>query len=373
MPSLNFPEDYMKKLLYKMPCGGGLLRGTVIARPNRFVTEAEVNGRRASCYLANPGRLWELIYPGAEILVTPSGGSTDYTALGARTSRGEIVPLHTQKANDLAAALVQAGRIPGHGKARVKRREVAVGDSRFDFLLSESGVDLYMEVKCCTLFAGRGAYFPDAPSARAVHHVRRLLQMSLNGIRTAVLFIVNSDVPEWFAPDWHTDLEFAAALAEAEGKVELIPVSVHWNEDLSVDPEVKRLPLKLKTPCRENRDSGYCLAVIENDGLFWCLLQRSTHLGRDLRRWQRRRTHPQNKTEMLRYEGKLLSVIPFRTVSFNDMEMISVLDIMMDKKMTETDGMWMGVFRNNPVLWQPITEFILKERFIRYDVKFSSE
>jgi hypothetical protein len=76
---------------------------------------------------------------------------------------------------------------------------------------------------------------------------------------------------------------------------------------------------------------------------------------------------------MLRYEGKLLSVIPFRTVSFNDMEMISALDIMMDKKMTETDGMWMGVFRNNPVLWQPFTEFILKERFIRYDVKFSSE
>lgn len=363
----------MEQLLYKMPYKGKLLTGIVTGRPNRFVIDAEVQGRCSACYLANPGRLWELVYPGSKILVTPSEGSTDYTALGAYTARGEIVPLHTLRANDLAAALVRAGKLPGHAGAQIVRREVTVGDSRFDFLLRENNEELYMEVKCCTLFAGRGAYFPDAPSVRAVRHVRHLQQMSRSGIKTAVLFIVNSDIPEWFVPDWHTDPEFAAVLAENGGDTELIPVSVHWNNDLSVNADVKSLPLKLKTAIHENGGAGYCLVLIEDKGTFWCLLKKTMALDHDLKFWQRRRTHPRNRAEKLRYEGKLLSIISFRTLSFNDADMISELDIMMEKKMTYEDGLWIGIFANNPIRWPPFTEFILKERFIRFDGKISSE
>ncbi|NLC11412.1 MAG: hypothetical protein GX767_04065 [Firmicutes bacterium] len=37
--------------------------GRLVRRLNRFVVEADVGGRKEKAYLANPGRLWELLLP----------------------------------------------------------------------------------------------------------------------------------------------------------------------------------------------------------------------------------------------------------------------------------------------------------------------
>ncbi|MGI6076303.1 MAG: DNA/RNA nuclease SfsA [Pyramidobacter sp.] len=361
------------KNLYKMPYRGKLVTGKVIDRPNRFVLTAEVAGRVVSCYLANPGRLWELIYPDAEVLLAPSSGKTEYVALAARNFRGEVVPLHTHRANDLMAAVVDAGLLPRHVGARVLRREVTVGESRFDFLLREGGRELYAEVKCCTLFAGRGAYFPDAPSERAVRHLKHLCAMSRSGIRTALLMAVNSQTPQWFAPDWHTDPEFARALMEARGDVEIIPMGFRWNDDLSVPPQVKSLPVKLETVRRQMSGGGYCLAVLRREDVFRCVLQRSADLDEDLKRWKRKKLPLPSWAKEFVGEGKLVALIPFRSSDFHDSELRSEIDVLLDKKLIGEAGFWVGKFGRNPMRWPPFTAMILKERFIRYDENFISE
>lgn len=46
---------------------GSLIHATFKARPNRFVGLAEVDGRVEECFIANPGRMRELLVPGASV------------------------------------------------------------------------------------------------------------------------------------------------------------------------------------------------------------------------------------------------------------------------------------------------------------------
>jgi sugar fermentation stimulation protein A len=48
-----------------------------ISRPNRFVVECMVDGRKVRAYLPNPGRLWELLFPGARLFLTEFAPSSE--------------------------------------------------------------------------------------------------------------------------------------------------------------------------------------------------------------------------------------------------------------------------------------------------------
>ena len=65
------------------PFGFPETRGNFIKRLNRFVVEAEAEGSRVEKYLPNPGRLWELLLPGTELILSPalSGGKLPDTVL----------------------------------------------------------------------------------------------------------------------------------------------------------------------------------------------------------------------------------------------------------------------------------------------------
>ena len=75
------------------------INGRLSRRLNRFVVEVAVDGRRENAYLANPGRLWELLLPGAEILLSPAlaRGKMPYTVLACR-KEGRDVLVHTHLA-----------------------------------------------------------------------------------------------------------------------------------------------------------------------------------------------------------------------------------------------------------------------------------
>ena len=45
-------------------------QATFTNRPNRFIVECEIDGRRVRAYLPNPGRLWELLLPGSMLYLT---------------------------------------------------------------------------------------------------------------------------------------------------------------------------------------------------------------------------------------------------------------------------------------------------------------
>nr|MDA3851504.1 DNA/RNA nuclease SfsA [Spirochaetaceae bacterium] len=144
-------------------------RGFFEKRINRFVVQLKLfhqKGETTRVYIPNPGRLWELLYPGTELLLKKNSSANKYNySIEAVYKEGQLVYLHTLKNNDLAEHLLKNKRIPGLEEFHIIKREVKspITTSRFDFLLEKQGQRCYLEVKSCSLFQGDMAMFPDAP------------------------------------------------------------------------------------------------------------------------------------------------------------------------------------------------------------------
>lgn len=196
---------------------GPLLRATHLERPNRFLVAARVGRRRVRVASRDPGRLRELLFPGAELLVAPAdnpGRRTAFTLTLVRQGR-RWVCLVPVLANTILEAALARGGVPGLAGARVLAREVRRGCSRFDLALSHRGSSLIAEVKSVTLVEGRRALFPDAPTARGVRHVRELTELRGRGCRTAVVFVVQRADADSVSPHRGNDPAFARALEDA--------------------------------------------------------------------------------------------------------------------------------------------------------------
>jgi sugar fermentation stimulation protein A len=249
-----------------------LLKGRFIERPNRFLVRCGVNGHgTVDAFLPNPGRLWELLLPGVTLYVTRSVDSgrdadhrrsTQYTVLAVERDDRPIL-LHTHLTNQVARFLIERRRIPELADASIVRAEYPVGNSRFDFLLRQGRSDIYLEVKSCTLFGNRVAMFPDAVTQRGRRHLRQLASLRKRGLRTCVLFVVHTPQVDWFMPDYHTDLAFSQTLLEVRRKVQVLPVAVEWNSDLSIAPSLKSLEVPWRQLRREVRDRGSYLLLLK--------------------------------------------------------------------------------------------------------------
>ena len=242
-----------------------LVKGTFIARPNRFSLLCDREGERISAFLPNPGRLQELLLPEAVLYLERAGDperKMPYTAVAVERE-GRPVMLHTHKTNDAAGLLIERGLVPGLEGAEIVRREVKAGRSRFDFLLRRGGRDLLLEVKSCTLFSRSVAMFPDAVTSRGRRHVEELASLSGKGTDGAVLFMVQWPEARTFLPEYHTDPAFAAALYRARKKIAVIPVAIGWTKKLNLSRKVRRLPIPWEVVEREGRDGGSYLLILE--------------------------------------------------------------------------------------------------------------
>ena len=47
-----------------------ITKAVFISRPNRFIAEVEINGRRETVHVKNTGRCRELLIPGSEVWLT---------------------------------------------------------------------------------------------------------------------------------------------------------------------------------------------------------------------------------------------------------------------------------------------------------------
>lgn len=241
------------------------LQTRFLSRPNRFLIQCEWKGRILSAFLPNPGRLQELLFPGRIIHLVReekcSNRKTRYTVVAVDREDHPIM-LHTHRTNEVARYLLQERKIPGLENARIVRSEIRVGRSRFDFLLEERNKDILLEVKSCTLVGERIAMFPDAVTERGARHLRELAGISEEGVRAIFLFIVHWPFARIFMPDFHTDLNFSQTLLRVRDRVEVIPVSVHWDQDLSLSPNVKVLKVPWDTIEKEAKDRGSYLLIL---------------------------------------------------------------------------------------------------------------
>jgi len=241
------------------------IRARFLKRPNRFLIQCKWKGRILSAFLPNPGRLQELLFPGRIIHLVreekPLDRKTLYTAV-AVDREGQPIMLHTHRTNEAARTLLQERKIPGLENARIVRSEIRVGRSRFDFLLKQGNQDILLEVKSCTLVGERVAMFPDAVTERGARHLKELAKISEKGVRAVFLFIVHWPFAKIFMPDFHTDLNFSQTLLRVRDRVEVIPVSVHWEQDLSLSPDVKVLKVPWDAIEKEAKDRGSYLLIL---------------------------------------------------------------------------------------------------------------
>jgi sugar fermentation stimulation protein A len=213
--------------------------------------------------MPNPGRLWELLFPGVTLLLAPSrGGKMSHTVMAIESPDGPIL-LHTHLNNNVAGWLLENRLVPGLEDARVVRAEYPFGDSRFDFLMEREGCKVLVEVKSCTLFRGGMAMFPDAVTERGTRHLRELARAAEEGWETAVLILAHSGAVTRFLPEYHTDLDFARALIEVKDRVRVVPLGLSWGDGLVLSPEVRELDVPWDFLEREAHDSGSYLVILE--------------------------------------------------------------------------------------------------------------
>ncbi len=241
------------------------LKAEFVARLNRFVIECRLDGRMTRCHLPNPGRLWELLLPGRTVYLVRSSKEgerrTDFTCVAVERE-GHPVMLHTHHTNTAARWLIESGSIPGLERFSVVRPEVAIGKSRFDFLLSNGREELVLEVKSCTLFSGDIAMFPDAVTTRGRKHLEALADLSRRGRRTGVLFVVHSPRARYFMPEYHTDPLFSQTLCELKDDLLIRSIGVQWGRDLSLQREAIRLTIPWSLVKEEARDRGSYILVL---------------------------------------------------------------------------------------------------------------
>jgi sugar fermentation stimulation protein A len=245
---------------------GPLYSARLVERPNRFILicESEELGR-VRAFFPNPGRMWELVMPGAKVTLTspPTGKvprKTEWTAIAIERD-GQPVFLDTHVTNHVARELLDRQAIPALRDARVQRAEVTVGNSRFDFLLEKEGKPYYLEVKSCTLFHNQVAMFPDAVTERGRRHLEELAHLAREGAGAGVLIVVHSPRVKWFMPDYHTDLAFSETFQRVREDLDILAISVKWTPGLRLSKQVREVAVPWDHVAREAVDTGSYLMV----------------------------------------------------------------------------------------------------------------
>ena len=236
-----------------------------LKRPNRFIVECLMGGKKVRAYLPNPGRLWELLLPHAKIYVTPNrpdpDASTDYTCVAVEKS-GVPVMLHTHHTNTVVKHLLEQGLVPGLKQYSIVKQEITMGSSRFDFLLKKGQKKFILEVKSCTLFGRKIAMFPDAITARGRRHVMELAELTSRGFECGVLFVIHSPSSQYFMPEHHTDLAFAETLYSLRDKIMVKAISVRWEKDLTLSGNIQELKIPWDLGTREAHDCGDYILIL---------------------------------------------------------------------------------------------------------------
>lgn len=202
-----------------------LVRARFVDRENRFRVRVRIDQTEDLAYLANPGRLKELLIPGQTVWLSPAmspARKTDYN-LTLIEHRDILVSLDSHLPNRLMTKALRARLIPGLEGFHHVESEVPLGKSRLDFLLkNDEGARRWVEVKSVTLVNERVAQFPDAPTQRGRRHLRELIDVVEQGDRASVLFVVQREDAVAFSPHDQTDPGFGELLrAAAAASVEV--------------------------------------------------------------------------------------------------------------------------------------------------------
>lgn len=188
-----------------------------LARPNRFLAHAELDGQEVICHVKNTGRCRELLIPGETTVYIQDHGEdtkrkTRYSLIGVE--KGNLmINMDSQAPNKVVKEWIQAGEfLPG---ITFMKPEKKYGNSRFDFYLEQGEKKIFLEVKGVTLEEDGVAMFPDAPTERGVKHIEELIACKEDGYDAYIVFVVQMAGMKVFRPNEKTQPEFGEALRKA--------------------------------------------------------------------------------------------------------------------------------------------------------------
>ena len=193
------------------------VEATYLQRLNRFSCLVNIEGDDEIVYLPNSGRLENILVPGQTVFLVEkshSGRRTRYDLAMACVGE-EMVSVDSRVPAELFNEAIKEKRLAQFDGYSVVRREVAFCRSRLDFLLGGQNRQGYVEVKSVTLVEGGRALFPDAPTERGRRHLEDLMRAKREGYDAAVVFIVQRQDAQSFAPNDGVDPTFAMILRDA--------------------------------------------------------------------------------------------------------------------------------------------------------------
>ncbi|MFL2541259.1 MAG: DNA/RNA nuclease SfsA [Candidatus Latescibacterota bacterium] len=231
-----------------------LIKGKLIRRYKRFLSDIELNGETVVAHCANPGAMTGLNSPGSEVWL--SANRNPKAKLNWRWELirvgNNLVGINTSHPNGILTEAIKAGQIETLNGYDNLRREVKYGqNSRIDVLLEHNErPPCYVEIKNVHLkrdLPGRknAAEFPDSVTKRGTKHLVEMSNMVREGARAVMVYLVQRSDCDHFRVAEDVDPVYAETLAQARASgVEVIcydcDISVF---EISVS---RRLPLQLK-------------------------------------------------------------------------------------------------------------------------------
>jgi len=196
-----------------------LISAIFVARPNRFITIININGKEHKSHLPDPGRLKELLVFGCKLWVryveNNSKRKTNYDTVFVE-HKGQLISLISTLPNAFVKESLMTNTLPIYRKYKLIKPEVAIHNHRIDFLLNNQiGAPFYLEVKSVTYVQKGIAKFPDAVTRRGLLHLKLLQELISKGYQTGVLFVCQRQDASSFQPMWERDPYFSSALLEA--------------------------------------------------------------------------------------------------------------------------------------------------------------
>lgn len=208
-----------------------MVAGRFLARPNRFIAHAQIDGQVEICHVKNTGRCRELLQVGAEVWCQKASNpnrKTKYDLITVRKGH-RLINMDSQAPNIAAGEWLAEG---GLGQVEALRPETFHGDSRYDFSFVKDGKTCFLEVKGVTLETDGVCAFPDAPTERGAKHLRGLAQAVQEGFGAYVLFVIQMEDVKYLHPNDGTDPAFGKALREAAAAgVQVLAVDCHITQD----------------------------------------------------------------------------------------------------------------------------------------------
>ena len=246
-----------------------LLEGVLLQRYKRFFADIEYGGEKITIHVPNTGSL--------KGVISKSGGQKCWFSLHGDDSKklkgtleavqaesGAWVGVNTSLPNKVVREAIEDSLKAGtsffeHWKAYgFYRWEYKINDeTRLDGVFCTSESDLeneksakhFIEIKNTTMLGvvngTRCAMFPDAVTERGQKHLKEMMKLLSRGHKAELIFTIQRNDVEAFAPADDIDPEYGKLLREAVGKGLIVTAAVVAVDRKEVKLTKKILPLKI--------------------------------------------------------------------------------------------------------------------------------